>query len=332
MLATLLALVLAAQLALPSAGGAGAEEQVAIVLWVDGAPTITPRISGAWGAGGPTARRRLREGDALLAGRVVTLAAGDRLEALVHPEQLVVLSQPGDYHLQSDRFVAPDGPEPLVRGLPGVRQGPHGRLVASTIALPEADDPGLRLIGPRNTMVRDARPQVRWEVGNPGGRFQLAIRSVDRRGEEHEIESWTGLAGRGHLPWRDLRPGGTYRVRVERVGSASSGPSLADDAWLRVLTPTERDAAEAALDAWRAAFGDDSRTPSAQVIRAILLESYGLAAEAEAVWRELAEAHPERRGVIAHRDRLRQRDASLPDRVRYELPLGLGVYLPQLTR
>ena len=202
----------------------------------------------------------------------------------------------------------------------------------------------LALVGPVETAVRDPRPVCRWrrtepttslrapghdpeppEAGPRGDTYELTILRLEPDGALAPVESWTGLTGTTHRPWRALEDGQYYlwRVRVRGTGRDGDAPEEAS-AWFRVMTELERRRADAALEMLaRTAAEHPEATGAMSALHATRLEQFGLLGEAEERWRELALLRPDSESMVMRLSRVRWRGLVVPRRTA-ATPLPFG--------
>ena len=301
------------------------EDPVAFVIWADGKATVTPGLPG---------RQDLDEalaiGDAIPPGRILTVYSGANLRLLHGQRTLAYLSGPGDYWISRQGVVVIDGPEAKLHELVGFDLGPQGARVRTAPGEPSPGGPlTLTVVAPRSTAIRDPRPDLRWQWAPTGGRFDLVIWRVDGDSRVEELERWTGLAARQHTPVAKLRRGRVYRWAVSLQGPSGATQAVRAESWFRVLTPAEEIELSERLDkldrARRVLPGDH---PELDVVRARLLEGYGLVDDARAAFLSLWKSHPERPALSVEAARLEaRRQTPPPQETRLVLPFGLHVRL-----
>lgn len=287
----------------------------ATVVWVEG--EVTQAASGAAEeelAATVEAMARLRVGEE------VSLAEDAQVWALVGPRTLATLSGPGGFRITVDGLRPLRGAMPPRRvQLAGYEEGP---VQATTGPAPEAPTSagGLRLVSPRDTAVTTPRVRLIWAWPDGGARFDLMLERRDPDGGTEVVEQWQGLAGLVGAPWEPLTPGAWYRWTVAVSDGADRGEQTRQS-WFMVLTPEEAGQARhraAAIDALTSEV--IPHEPVLDVLRARVLETHGLMTEAEMLWADLAERHPDRAGPARQVERLRARQLR-PPTPRPSLPL-----------
>lgn len=283
-----------------------------VVLWLDG-PVRVRTSDAAPGSTAPfapftpgTPTDLVRVGEAL-ARPFTQLEIGPqgRVALLADATHLLVLAGPGTRTIRqtADGFSV-SGAVRLVR----VPASGDASSIAPPAARPDVA-PGalgatLELLAPDAPVARELRPRIRWAWPYSDGHFDLDVSRVDPASGAvlERVESWQNLSGRAHDLIDALAPGATYRVDLAlRSGSTASGV-IADSRLLRVLDQAELDELGAALaelalvavaENVRDPRGDPYR-PELDILRARILERFGLAGEAEALWTGLSILHPER--------------------------------------
>lgn len=250
----------------------------------------------------------------------IDIGGTGRVVLLGDDTRLVVLAGPGTRTLRktADGF-ALAGTYRLVRvprgRISGPSDAPPGSALPSLNSAPGALGATLELSAPDTVVVRDVRSSIRWAWPYPDGHFDLEILRIDpSSGAVAEVvERWQNLAGGSHDLMDPLARGGTYRLHLAlRSGNAAS-TVISDTRQVRVLAQAELDLLGAALgelalvaaaEAARDPLADPYR-PELDVVRARVLESYGLTGEAQALWTGLAILHPEHPELLAQALRLR---------------------------
>lgn len=282
---------------------------VMTTVWIEGDVTRAPTDASA----APTAPLigevlgRDTRVDVRAGGRLIVLAAGDRL---------VVLDGPGAWTVGAGQLdaVAPGMRPPSVVPVPGYREGPLPTLEPATSAPLEDTSlpPTLLVLHPLSPVTRHDDPEIRWHWPYPGGRFDLVIEELDDVAAESQpprvrrvVERWQNLAGRAHALWSPLERGGTYRVRLAHRAEGGASP-IADERTFHVLDQSEIAFVNGALEALDA-LQESARhyRPEIDVLRARLLESHGLWDEAESLWTGLSILYPGRAELLHQALRLR---------------------------
>lgn len=242
---------------------------------------------------------------AAVASRLVLLLAGDRL---------VELRGPGAWLFEAGRLIPEarpgvgPSPEPRVEALEAYREGPLPTLIPP-LSQPILQDlslpPALLILQPTAPVLRSDRPTIRWHWPYDGGRFDLLLERVEETGRSlGVVERWQNLAGLSHTLWAPLERGASYRVSL-RYRSGSDSSPIADRQVFHVLAASEIAAVDGALASLDTLQARASRQrPEVEVLRARLLESHGLWAEAEAVWTALALRYPDNEALLQHALRL----------------------------
>lgn len=250
-------------------------------------------------------------GDVLDATHTLELAAGARLVLLVTGDHLLDFAGPGTWRVLPGSLETAFGAPPRDVPLAPYREGPLPGLGAPASLPPEDLGFGatLSLLEPRAPVARTPPRALRWHWPHEGGVFDLV---VERRGADHDelVERWDNLSGREHELWATLARGATYRVSLALRDATGPSSAIVDRRVFRVLAEAEVaaiDGATASLDTLSAARG--AYRPEYDVLRARLLESSGLLAEAEAVWTGLAILYPGRDELFQQAVRLHRRSA-----------------------
>lgn len=296
-----------------------------VLLWLDGAVRVragdpapgstapTPQPPAA--SGTPT--DRVRVGEALAHPFTqLDLGANGRVVLVADDTHLIFLAGPGTRTIrQSADGYALAGPFRLVR-VPL-----SGDLPSSGISntrpevAPGALGATLELIAPDAPVARDLRPHIRWTWPYADAHFDLDVSRIDPASGTvlERVERWQNLQGSAHDLMGPLVFGATYRVDLAlRSGSAASAV-ISDAREFRVLDRAELDQLGAALaelalvsvaETARDPLGDPYR-PEFDILRARILERFGLAGEAQALWTGLSILHPERPELLAEALRLR---------------------------
>jgi hypothetical protein len=307
------------------------EGNALVVLWVDGEVAWRPEDRREVQPTPLVIGERLEPGmiiEANAGSRAILLSGGERVATLagsgrwlIETTRLSSLAQPapGD---RAERGGGLRSPRPQLDQLVGYREGPMAvlePLASMPLVLDEALPMTLAIIEPSAPVLRSELPELRWHWPFEGGRFDLVLEEVDPGGNEvvRLVERWRNLQAKQLVPWAPLLPGRTYRVTVslassapERssAGSAPSDSPIVDRQRFHILAPSERSAVDGAIASLDALQKEAKRfRPELDVLKARLLESHGLWAEAEAVWTGLAILYPTRDDVLAHALRLHAR-------------------------
>jgi len=255
-------------------------------------PTEDPVVSILWVTGDA---RVVNEDGIQVA--VVGARLGGRAALEVDADASVVLYQPG-----SALFVVTGHTQVEVgRLVKGVVQGVSGveRMILPAIfptqreqktwALSDKASRQTRLISlesPRETVISDPRPVIRWTVFPAGRRVHFSLEQLTSQGTLVPVERWSGLVGDMHRPVDELQLGSTYRVTVgvgHRYSSAFFHLVGTEDVNRFTHNQTVfRD--------FLKAVGLDAPVP--RVLEALWLESYGRYAAAYPVWFELEQNYP----------------------------------------
>lgn len=282
---------------------------VMTTVWVDGEVTRAPTDASAAPTApliGETLGRDTRI-EARAGGRLLILAAGDRLVALIGPGTWTVGAGQLD-------VAGPDARLPTVEPLVGYRDGPLPTLEAATAGPLEDTSlpPTLLILHPLSPVTRQDDPEIRWHWPYPGGRFDLTIEEIEDLAAESQplrvrrlVERWQNLAGRAHTLWSPLERGGTYRVRLAHRAEGGASP-IADERIFHVLDQSEIAVVTGALEALDALQATARHyRPEIDVLRARLLESHGLWDEAESLWTGLSILYPGHAELLHQALRLR---------------------------
>lgn len=277
-----------------------------IAMWTDG----EVGVEGAQSA--PPARPI--PGEVLSPPARLKVAAASRLVLLLAGDRLVELRGPGAWSFEAGRLIPEARPgggpsaEPRVEALEAYREGPLPTLIPP-LSQPILQDlslpPALLILQPTAPVLRSDQPTIRWHWPYDGGRFDLLLERVEETGRVLGIvERWQNLAGLSHALWAPLERGASYRVSL-RYRSGSDASPIVDRQVFHVLATSEVAAVDGALASLDALQVKAARQrPEVEVLRARLLESHGLWAEAEAVWTALALRYPDNESLLQHALRL----------------------------
>ncbi|MCC6621041.1 MAG: hypothetical protein IT385_07285 [Deltaproteobacteria bacterium] len=277
-----------------------------IVLWADGEVRARAGASATWAP--PVI------GDALEDGHSLELATNGRVVAL-DGERLVVVRGAGYWRMTRGALETVTGDGPSVERLAAYREGELPTLEPTTSQPLDADlglAATLAIVAPSGPVVRVPPTAIRWHWPHEGGRFDLTIARLETDGTTTDVERWGNLEGRQHTLWARLEAGNEYRVGIALATHGVASPAIVDARVVRVLAPSELAAVEGALAALEAVASASRRhRPEFDVLRARLLESYGLWADAQAVWVGLSLIHPERPELVHRAVRLHRRQQGL---------------------
>jgi len=273
-----------------------------IVLWTDG--DVRARAAVGASASLPVI------GDALEAGHSLELATNGRA-VLLDGERLVIVRGAGYWRAARGALETANGDAPRVEVIGGYREGALPTLEPTT-SQPLDGDLGLAgtlaLASPSGPVVRLPPTRVRWHWPHVGGRFDVTVTRAEPDGATTTVERWANLEGREHVLWARLEPGSEYRFDIALAAQGVASPAILDARVVRVLAPSELAAVEGALAALDTVAAPSRRhRPELEVLRARLLESYGLWADAEAVWTGLSLLHPDRPELLHRAVRLHRR-------------------------
>ncbi len=205
------------------------------------------------------------------------------------------------------------GRAPRRERLQGYREiAPLPALGPGSEAPPASVSPrGLMIIEPAATVSRTATPALRWRWSGGEGRFDLELTRED--GGTRTIERWRGLNARELTPWRPLTRGGRYRLRVSLAGAAPLADEVFDEIAFSVLDAAAARAVDGALTSLDALQRSTSRLrPEIEVLKARLLESYGLLGEAARIWAALSLLYPGRAELRTRARRLYHQTHHMP--------------------
>jgi hypothetical protein len=198
----------------------------------------------------------------------VSLLLADGSVISVHPKSRLTLSL---------RKVDPKGGSRVVSLSKGVVKG-MGRVFSpeekreTLTAVPgirkkiEAEEVGIKVLFPRNSMILTPRPDVRWAVGGGGRTFMVSLTLKGMGGD-----LWTIRTQETGIPYpkdaEGLEPGQTYFLKVESTEDAS----LWDEVYFRVLGERDVDDVRRLTQEMEAlqSLNPDDTTP-----RFILVRSY----------------------------------------------------------
>ena len=282
----------------PRGGGPG---RAAPPLPVEGAEVSAAPLGGA-----------VLVGDPLGADVALLLSEGARAVLLVDGDRLVAVRGPGRLRRERASLEVLAGASARELGLAGYREGPLP-MIPAPVSLPAdesaAAEVGLALLAPAATTLRDPRPIIRWRWPEPEGRFDVTVTRLGGRlppggpsragagapgqPEEVLVERWQGVTGRSLTLWAPLARGARYAATVTLSGGPALGRAFAARAAFDVLGDSEEEAVSGSLGALTALVQPgESLRPELEVLRARLLESYGLLADAERIWSALALLYP----------------------------------------
>lgn len=285
----------------------------ALALWLEGDVRLSSDPSAAARGPAPDDVQRplgdpLYIGDPVTAGDTLIVPADARALILLDGHRVARIAGPARHHFTGAALSRRDGPAASVTALDGFRERPDAPS-PNLHYLPPAPRPepevGLALTAPPPTLSRDPDPLVRWRWSGADDRFDLSLARLDDADELTVVERWRGLAGRSLRLWAPLEPGARYRVTITLRGARPFSRVIVDQVDFALLDDVARRAVEGSLAALGALLrpGDPVR-PELEVLRARLLERYGLLAEAERVWAALSLLHPDRLEPRHHARRL----------------------------
>ena len=100
---------------------------------------------------------------------------------------------------------------------------------------PPGDDPALRILFPRNSIILSSRPRFRWHGGSGGG-FTVSLTLKGMTGNLWSVES-----GETEIPYptdaASLVPGQAYFLRILSIDGRGEGQAEAEEVYFSVLDP-----------------------------------------------------------------------------------------------
>ena len=301
------------------------------VLWLEGSVSVSAGAA----VGSEPVVLKAQIADRLHPGEQITLDRGARLWLLAGRGEL--LTAEGPIRL----VVSGEGVTPIpigdaestgswrrlrVAGLPTVSDPPVGWEPGHRQAGLAAGEPGLRALEPVETSVRDDRPVLRWQLPEGRDRVDLTLWRLEADGSRTPVEVWRGLHGNELRPWKALERQRYYLWQARALAPPpsqssedSDDPSRADvnvAVWFRLLGDKDVSTVRRSMTALSKHQADHPHSAMAlQVLRALLLERYGLLREAEETWRLIAARRLDREGLENRLARLRQRRLLAPQRI-----------------
>jgi hypothetical protein len=222
---------------------------------------------------------------------------GRRTALEVDADASVILHQPGQFlfvvtgHTQVETARLMKSPVEDISGverliLPSVF--PTQREQKAWALLPTGTPQGrfISLASPRETVISDPRPSIRWTVSSVGRRVHFSLEKLTSQGTLVPVERWVGLVGDVHRPVDELQLGSSYRVTVG-VGHQFSS------AFFHVVGAEDKRRFEHNQKVFREFFKSARlESPVPRILEAQWLESYGRYAAAYPIWFELEQNHP----------------------------------------
>ncbi len=311
-------------------GTSAADALLPQVLWLEGKVTVSAGVQ----VGGEPVMLHAQIADHLHPGERLVVERGARLWLLVGPDDLIAAQGPLTLSV-SNEGIARQGPNaPGDEG--GVRRVRVAGLPASSetpVAWEAGNDrpgfaaaDGLVLVEPVETSVREARPALSWKLPEGRDRVDLTLWRLEDDGSLTPVEVWRGLHGAELRPWQALTRQRYYLWRARALAPPPSQSSSATGhggaaevqvaVWFRLLGTDEVTTVQRAMTALSKHQADDPHAAMAlQVLRALLLERYGLLREAEEAWGLIAARRPDRQGLERRLARLKQRRLLTPRRL-----------------